>query len=569
MLKLQEIIIPRNNTEKTMFYRGETVLKCGDNLSFDTYFNSFSYTKYRDFTKAEGITFSCKFKGKARIALCFFDGAEHIVAESEAEAFAELHADFERLPKIGFLYPKIFALTDCIFIEGCYSSDCEPSEIKVCIAMCTYKREKYVLKNIELLRGFKFSFIDRVFVVDNGMTLDPDSLSDDRIKILPNKNLGGSGGFTRGIIEAFDERYSHIILMDDDVEFYAETLERITLFMSILKAEYEDSCFSAAMLLLSEKEPYIQWEMGGHWTGRCIESCKHNADVRDKSVLLDNLDNSNVKYGAWWCFCMPLSLTENGLPLPFFIKLDDVEYGLRNCADKHVITMNGAAVFHESFENKMNFSMDYYTIRNELTVSALHGGNSRTAVLIFLSTIGKELIFYRYGNIPLICKAVNDFLGGVDFFITYDEERLNNDLRKKAVKLVPLSEIVGWDENETEFLPNIKSKKGKFKALASNFLPCFFLKKRTAAVAIPYASPENFVARKAVIQYQLDRQAGVLTERSFGKFLKYGFIGALTALKLMFNFSKVKKIFLERNGEITSFGFWRKRMMIDDEKKIT
>ena len=62
MLKLQEIIIPRKTVEKTMFYRGETALKCGNTLSFDTYFNSFSYTKYRDYTKADDVTFSCKFK---------------------------------------------------------------------------------------------------------------------------------------------------------------------------------------------------------------------------------------------------------------------------------------------------------------------------------------------------------------------------------------------------------------------------------------------------------------------------------------------------------------------------
>lgn len=567
MLKLQEIIIPRNTAEKTMFYRGETVIKGGEMLSFDTYFNSFSYTKYRDCTKTEGVTFSCKFNGKAKIALCVFDGTEHIITEVEADSRAELHADFARLPETGFLYPKILSVTDCVFIEGGYYSDCETSEIKVCIAICTYKREQFALKNIELLRSSKFSFIDRVFVVDNGNTLNSNTLSDDYIRILPNKNLGGSGGFTRGIIEAFDERFSHIIMMDDDVEFFPETLERMTLFMSILKNEYKNSCFSAAMLLLSEREPYIQWEMGGNWTGRCIESRKHNADIREKSVLLDNLDNNDVKYGAWWCFCMPLSMSKNGLPLPFFIKLDDVEYGLRNSADTTVITMNGAAVFHESFENKMNFTMDYYTIRNELTVSALYGGNAGTAASIFLSTIGKELIFYRYENIPLICKAVNDFLGGIEFFLTYDEERLNAELRERAMKLVSLSEIKEWNQAETEILPNVKSKKGRFKALASNFLPCFFMKKKMTAVAIPYASPENFIARKAVIQYQLDGQAGALTKRSFGKFLKCGFIAAVTALKLLLNFSKVKKDFLDRREEITSFDFWRRRLMINERNK--
>lgn len=565
MLKLQEIIIPNDNREKTMFYRGKTLLKSGDTLSFDTYFNSFSYTKYRDFTKAESVDFSCKFSGKARIALCFFDGAEHIIAEAEAEDFYKLHVDFSQLPETGFLYPKIFALTDCGFIEGCYYSDCGSSEIKVGIAMCTYKREKYVLKNIEQFRSRRISFIDRVFVIDNGKTLDSGALSDDYIKILPNKNSGGSGGFTRGIIEAFDEQCSHVILMDDDVEFYTETLERITVFMSILKNEHKDSCFSAAMLLLSEKEPYIQWEMGGNWAGRNIESLKHNADVRQKSVLLDNLDNNVVKYGAWWCFCMPLSFTVKGLPLPFFIKLDDVEYGLRNCADKTVITMNGAAVFHESFENKMNFFMDYYTVRNELVVSALHGETSRSAVMIFLSSLGKNMIFYRYENIPLVCKAVNDFLGGVDFFLANDEERLNDELHRKVVKFLPLGEIAEWNEIKTSPLPNINNKARVFKAFASNLLPCFFMKKETAFVAVPYASPNYFIARKAVVQYQLDGQTGILTKRSFVKFLKYGVIGGITALKLLFNFSKVRREFAERVGEISSFNFWRKRLGFDEK----
>lgn len=567
MLKLQEIILPRKTVEKTMFYRGETVLKRGDMLSFDTYFNSFSYTKYRDYTKAEGVTIFCNFNGKASVALCCFDGTEHIIAKVEADSHVRLSVNFAQLPESGFLYPKILALTDCVFIEGGYYSDCEAAKIKVAAAICTYRREKFILKNIELLRGCNFSFIENIFVVDNGNTLDHSALSDDYIKILPNKNLGGSGGFARGIIEAFDEQCSHVILMDDDVEFFPETLERMTLFMSILKNEYKNSCFSAAMLLLSEKEPYIQWEMGGNWTGRCIESRKHNADIREKSVLLDNLDNGDVKYGAWWCFCMPLSMLKKGLPLPFFIKIDDVEYGLRNNADTTVITMNGVAVFHESFENKMNFTMDYYTIRNELTVSALYGGNTGTAVLIFLSAIGKELIFYRYDNIPLICKAVKDFLGGVDFFLTCDEERLNSELRKKTIKLVPLPEIDGWNKAETEFLPDIKSKKGRFKALASNFLPSFFLKKKIAAVAIPYASPENFISRKAVIQYQLDKQSGVLTKRCFFKFLKYGIIAAVISLNLLLNFSKVKKDFLERKEEITSFEFWRKRLTINEQTK--
>lgn len=129
------------------------------------------------------------------------------------------------------------------------------------------------------------------------------------------------------------------------------------------------------------------------------------------------------------------------------------------------------------------------------------------------------------------------------------------------MKLVPLMDIDEWDKKEMELLSNIKSKKGWLKALASNLLPCFLLKKRTAAVATPFASPENFIARKTVIQYQLDGQSGILTRRSFCKFLKYGFIGAITALKLMISFSRVQKDFSERKTAVNSFGFWRKRLI--------
>lgn len=92
-----------------------------------------------------------KFKGKVSIVLCFFDGSEHIITESKVEDLARLHANFAQFPATEFLYPKIYALTECVFIEGCYCSDCDPSEIKVCIAICTYKREEYVLKNIDFV----------------------------------------------------------------------------------------------------------------------------------------------------------------------------------------------------------------------------------------------------------------------------------------------------------------------------------------------------------------------------------------------------------------------------------
>jgi len=44
--------------------------------------------------------------------------------------------------------------------------------------------------------------------------------------------------------------------------------------------------------------------------------------------------------------------------------------------------------------------------------------------------------------------------------------------------------------------------------------------------------------------------------------MKYGFIGTFTAIRLLFGFSRVKKDWLKRRGELTSFAFWKDHLGI-------
>lgn len=370
---LQQLILPADNKYPNLYYRGDIVLSNTDIVSFDTYYNSFSYTKYRDYTNVKEVTFTCTVNGETLVQLCVFDGCERIVGTTRGKGKLSVSAKLSELPENGFLYPKITALSEAEFINGEYTSEIVGQDINVCIVICTYKREEYVLKNIEQLKNYKFSFINHVFVIDNGKTLDCNMLSDDFSSVLSNKNYGGSGGFTRGLIEAYDRKYSHVILMDDDVEFHSETLEQMTVFMSLLSEKYKDSWFSAGMMTLDK--PWEQFELGARWDGGTI-SLKHKVDVRECAVLLDNLDNSDVNYGGWWCLCMPVSIVKkSNLPLPFFIKFDDIEYGVRKPKDTEIITMNGIALCHEAFENKMSFSGEYYCFRNEMVTIALHQKN--------------------------------------------------------------------------------------------------------------------------------------------------------------------------------------------------
>lgn len=564
-MRLQSVIVPDEQQYKELYYRGDLSLSAGGILTLDTYFNSFSYTKYREYTNADKVTFSCKFRGRAIIELCVFDGEEHTVRSGEFSDRAELTADFSALPEKGFLYPKITALTDFIFDGGEYCSDCIHQDISCCIAICTYKRESYVLKNTALLREFKFSFIDRVFVIDNGNTLDCNAMSDSIVKVLPNRNYGGSGGFTRGLIEAMDGGFSHVILMDDDVEFHPEILETMTVFISLLKPEYASAHFSAAML--SQNVPYIQFELGADWNGRRILHGGHNIDMRGQNALLDNLTGDIISYGAWWCFLLPVSDMERyGLPYPFFIKMDDVEYGMRTCSQMPIITMNGAAVRHEDFDNKYSMHLEYYLIRNQLVLNTIQDKKPLSNALFRLLAVSfKHLVLYRYDNIPMILRAVNDYLSGVDFFLECDEEQLNRELIKIAPKLKPLSEIPEWNEDM-----RLISRGRDFKVLTpmtvltlgGHLIPSFLLKKEITAAPLSKAGGSDTLCRKAVIQYQLGGDTGILTRRSFKKFVVYSFRVLGTALRLLFGYNKAKKSFRTRKGEITSADFWRRHLGI-------
>lgn len=561
---LQSLIMPKDAEYSDMYYRGALSLDSANTVSFDTYFNSFSYTKYRDYTNAKDVTFSCNIKGEALVQLCVFDGEERIVCSAQGNDTVSLSAELSKLPPNGFLYPKITALSDCTFISGEYSAECNGCGISVCIAFCTFKREKYILKNIEQLRASEFSFIERVFVIDNGQTLDCDTLSDDFVSVIPNKNYGGSGGFTRGLIEAYDGEYSHVILMDDDVEFHSETLEQMTVFMSLLSDEHKVDWFSTGMLPLDK--PWEQFELGARWdTG--INSLKHQVDVRDRAIILDNLENYDANYGAWWCLCMPVSVVhKNGLPLPLFIKYDDIEYGLRRPEHTEIITMNGIAMRHEAFDKKASFVVDYYYFRNELFTIALYKKNGRAAAIRrFIFEIGKHMARFRYDNIPIIFTAVNQFLGGTDFLLNCDEEQNNKEISATAMKFVALDTIPEYKEAvRYEELPKNRAVWiGTILTLGGHLIPSFMLKKELIAIPAARAGAVAMFRRKAIIQYQLSGDSGILVKRSFKKFLKYGFKTVGIIFKILFCYKKVKKDLIGRKNEITSQEFWRKHLGID------
>ncbi|MBQ8720271.1 MAG: glycosyltransferase [Clostridia bacterium] len=569
MLRIQQLnVTPLISGIDEAYFRGGQVLdgkvfaNAGERVSFDTYFNSFSYTKYRRYTRVDTVYLSLDIEGEARVLLCTFDGeGEEIIDEKLCTGgTVTLSADLSALPELGILYPVIIPTGEVFIRGGEYSAAVTPSDVNVAIAICTYRREDAVRHNLEILSGYEFSIISRVIVVDNGNTLTPSDTESDFIKLYPNKNYGGSAGFTRGIMEAYRASFTHVILMDDDVIIYPEALERMSVFTSILKDEYKNAHLSAAML--SSTKPYYQHEMGARWDGQRIKSFKNALDIRERATLIENMRDEPLEYGAWWCFCLPLSdVDEFGLPLPLFIKFDDVEYGTRCTKNAPIVTLNGVAVSHEDFDRKYGIYLEYYNVRNQLITLSLRKRYTALGCTFRLAkATAKNLFLYRYSAMEPIFRAFGDFLLGADYLMSTDAEELNRSLIASNPKALSLSDVPGWEAGMKEsFTPHgasIFKKAAIILTLGGHLIPSFMCKRRVAAFPLPDAKFGYSFGHLRTIQYQLGSDTGYEFNRSVKSFFKC--LGACISLsfKILFKFGKAKRSFKTAEARLTSFEFW-------------
>ncbi len=300
--------------------------------------------------------------------------------------------------------------------------------VSICVVICTFKRERFVLANLETLRENKDVF-SHVVIVDNARTLDA-SMGDGFAEIIPNRNLGGSGGFTRGLMRAHELGYSHVLLMDDDISFARDPFEKAK---AMLEKMPEGSKEWIGFAMHPLNAPNMQYELGSKWNGVKMVLNNHDLDMDDPKSIEINRTHQVYNYSAWWSLIMPTSVVDDyGLPMPFFIKFDDIEYGLRRKGEP-ILFDSDLYILHEDFRTKYNPYLEYYLCRNALITNALHFKGAW-----FLSQLRyfyKTLKFMFTGHIiemKLATLGVSDFLKGPVIFIAEDIAAKNDFIRKTA-----------------------------------------------------------------------------------------------------------------------------------------
>lgn len=447
---LHRMILPAmpENDKKELYFRGHAEsgeqfsFRSGNRIMFDTYFNAFFYRPYLKYTRVKHIRFRIITSGNVYLSLICIDkdGNEKVidVREANGEYFTTVFSDIalDSLPEDGavFLCAEASGSTAVIH-DGCFETDLDDqNDIRVAAVICTYKREDYIYRNLEMI---KLNIWDAencpvndnidVFVVDNGKTVQFED--SEQIKVFPNKNCGGSGGFTRGLLEAYRCRghYSHVLFMDDDISFEIETLVRTIQFLKTASVSDRPLCIGGQMLI--QDKPTIQYESGACYRNGRLVPNNHGLDVSKRMALLENMKDKSVEYNAWWYFCFPISVVDrHGLPLPFFIKTDDIEYSLR--IEPQIVLINGIGVWHIDFEQKYSIHLEYYVKRNELVVSAIHGSGAGIipSMRKLILSCGKAALISNPQNVDFILRAYRDFMKGPDFFLSTDSEQLNGSL---------------------------------------------------------------------------------------------------------------------------------------------
>lgn len=471
---LQEVLFldKEGVSDTTMYYHMDNMscvilnddaftISANNQVSFDSYYNVFSISKWRKYTQVKNVALKMLVQGNAVIELychSLFKNTVELVNTFVVDCSTkkEVYIPYFSLENIedSVLYFTIKTLSDFTIFECSYVSTKDISLNKVCLALniCTYRREADLKRNLSMLQKNIFDNPNSVlynqleaFVTDNAKSLNINEFSSEYIHVFPNKNVGGAGGFTRGLIEILNyneknSQFTHTIFMDDDIILDISALERTYVLLQWLKPEYQSACIGGAML--RRDIPYMMYECGARWNGDFSEALKQDLDLRVFQSVLASEQEEHIQYQGWWYCCIYLgNLSVKQLPFPFFIHRDDIEYSLR--LKQKIITLNGICVWHEPFKQKHVDFLEYYDIRNAIITNIIHDSAYSIIKLkrVLLKYVMKNIFRLHYRETRLNFRAVEDFCKGIDWFKDQDGELLHKEIMQLGYKKYSLNEI--------------------------------------------------------------------------------------------------------------------------------
>jgi galactofuranosylgalactofuranosylrhamnosyl-N-acetylglucosaminyl-diphospho-decaprenol beta-1,5/1,6-galactofuranosyltransferase len=427
--------------------RRRLLVSPGGRASFATYFNAFPASYWRRWTVVDQVELAVRVSGPATVVVyrSTATGSIERVASSPAEPDDVSARDLTwTLPLKpfadgGWYWFDVIAgrgeavLEQAEWRAATLTADASPAPAPgtLTVAITTFNRPTYLLALLRELGQAPdtLAIVDEVVVVDQGTqqvraqpTFEADTAGlGERLRVVEQANVGGSGGFARGMTETLQAgRSRYVLLLDDDVAAEPESILRGATFADLCRTPtivggHMFSLYARSSLhsMGEVVRPWrFWWGAAPHvWTDHDFS----RSGLRDTPWLHRRVD---VDYNGWWMCLVPTAVLEKvGLSLPLFIKWDDAEYGLRaGKAGFPTVSLPGMAIWHVPWTEKDD-ALDwqaYFHQRNRLVAALLHSPFPRGGRLVRESVNHqvKHLLAMQYSVADLRLRAIEDVLSG-------------------------------------------------------------------------------------------------------------------------------------------------------------
>ncbi|ALX66688.1 glycosyltransferase [Microbacterium sp. XT11] len=406
-------------------------------VSLSTYFNAFPASYWQHWTKVRSVRLVATVEGRGLISV-YKSSARGRASALASKSFSDETVTFD-LPITSFIdggsywFDIAAGGADATLVSAEWQVAVPEGWTpgKTTVGITTFNRPSYCLNQIIAVgqNEHVHEVLDRVIVVDQGTDLvseqpgfdEAAAALGDTLEIVRQPNLGGSGGFSRAMLEALaSEESDYVLLLDDDAISEPEAIVRAVRFADFAVTP---TIVGGGMLHLDDRS--VLYTQGEVWDQRKSWMRPSGASEYDHDFAEETLRATpelhrylGADFNGWWMCLIPTAvLREIGLSLPVFLKFDDIEFSLRARAHGYpTVCLPGVAVWHMAWHDKdpTRTWEEYFIHRNRVITGLLHSAVRNGGYLPLHSFLGdiKLLFMLQYSAVRLRHEALRDVFRG-------------------------------------------------------------------------------------------------------------------------------------------------------------
>lgn len=589
----------------TVLSRNSLCVAAGKHVSLCTFFNAFPASYWQHWTRVKTVKFTAQVEGAGALQLMRSTGRglTYPVQKFEFDSSNQTNQPAQiisyEIPMTGladggyFWFEAKASDSSCFTVSNAeWSVPCtnkvqsgkqKQSNSTFSIAITTFNRPSYCHNQLKAIAENKAlrARLDTIYCTDQGTDLvknqpgfnETSANLGSQLTYIQQANLGGSGGFSRGMFETLKAgKSSYTMLLDDDAISETECILRALQF-----ADYtiKPAIIGGGMLHLDNRT--VLYTQGERFTRNNVwmkpsQNLDYNHDFA--AITLQDCPERHQRidtdYNGWWMSLIPTAIMkEIGLSLPVFIKFDDTEYSIRALEHGyHTICLPGVAVWHQAWHDKdpSRTWEEYFFQRNRWICGLLHctRPSLRFAIEMLRSDLASGLKL-AYSAMHLHHMGLQDILRGPQYIVDSMPQKLGEvrKARQSFSDTQPVSDEALISEVLREHVSPFTAHDAKAlrKTQKRATIKALFAHERHAKnprpeVAIPAqdVSWPSFVGVNTAIVTAPDGTTLNLFQRDSKLFRKMLRADALLALKMLRKWKKLSREY--RSYDMASVESW-------------